>query len=439
MMYMMASCEEKLQELKTALLDAVTVPIGVARAVVRLENLLKDIVQSIDLNDMPYAFGARYDPGRGCLPGTQESFLRNICDILDNPDKDTPRVCLLTGVAGSGKSAVAHSIARLYDERKRLGSSFFFARADVASRNPKTLFRNIARDLSDLDPHYKSALWEVVKDSSALRTTPCPLEQLEKFIIEPSKALHPIGPLVIVIDALDESGDWDSRKVLLRTISQKIANDSLPTHLRFLITARAEEDIIAALPPGPRIVRKLMDDIPEEDVDRDIERFIQNALQQHFDFESSDLDKERCQDLVRHSQHSFQWASDACRFIDGPFSHGVYPLLRLDQILQATNTDSTGNRLLDPMYRTISSPLFTTDSQTLQRDFHVVMATILALEKPLPLASLSTLPDVDPNVQAIIDSLGSLLTGVFNEEPIRLVHTSFRDYLLDEARSGVFQ
>ena len=80
-----------------------------------------DTVESIDLNDMPYATGARYIQEEGCLPGTRESVIREICDILNDPAEDAPRVCLLTGAAGSGKSAVAHSIARLYDGQKKIG------------------------------------------------------------------------------------------------------------------------------------------------------------------------------------------------------------------------------------------------------------------------------------------------------------------------------
>jgi ABC-type dipeptide/oligopeptide/nickel transport system ATPase component len=107
---------------------------------------------------MPYAFGARFEREKGCLAGTRESFLQEICDVLNNADEDAPRVCLLTGVAGSGKSAVAHSIARLYDEQNRLGSSYCFASTDVANRNPRNLFSTVARDLSDHDPQYKSSL-----------------------------------------------------------------------------------------------------------------------------------------------------------------------------------------------------------------------------------------------------------------------------------------
>ncbi|KAF8552967.1 hypothetical protein OG21DRAFT_1485805 [Imleria badia] len=365
---------------------------------------------------MPYAFGARFDPERECLPGTRDSLICEIIGILGNPCRDVPQVCLLTGVAGSGKSTVAHSIAHLFDGMKRLGSSYFFYRTEIASRNPNNLFSTIARDLSDLPVQV------------------CPLENRETQS-SASKKLHHIGPTVIVIDALDESGDRASRQQLLHTISQKIAENALPTHLRFLITARAEEDIITALPPGPRIVRKVMDDIPPEIVDQDVERFIRHALRLHFDFKSY-LDNERCQDLVRHSQQLFQWASAACSFINGSQYHelGLYPSQRLDKVLQSADTDSTGSRLLDPLYYTTLSQLFT--SEDTQERFRTVMAAVLTLEQPLPLALLSALPGADPG---IIKILGSLLTGVVDgEKPICLLHSSFRDFLLDEARSTVF-
>lgn len=132
--------------------------------------------KAVDLKDIPYAHGARYAQEKGCLPGTRKSILQVILDILNDPGEDAPRVCLLTGVAGSGKSAIAHSIARLYDQQERLGSSYCFSSTDVARRNPENLFSTIARDLSDHDPQYKSALWGVVKDNQALCTSTSPLE-----------------------------------------------------------------------------------------------------------------------------------------------------------------------------------------------------------------------------------------------------------------------
>ena len=384
---------------------------------------------------MPYAFGARFEQEKKCLPGTRESLLQEIYAILNNPDENAPRVCLVTGVAGSGKSAVAHSIAQLYDGQKRLGSSYCFASTDVANRNPKNLFSTIARDLSDRDPQYKSALWQVVKNDRALRTSQSPMEQVKRLVIEPSKHLHGIGPLVIVIDALDESGDQASRRQLLRAISEQIIGNALPSNLRFLITARPETDIVGELPPGPQIVRKQMGDIPQHIVDEDIQKFIHHSLNRYTELESYWPDQEWCRRLVHHSQTLFQWASTACNFIRGDGATGLDLHERFEIVVQADNSE--GVHPLDKLYRTILEQQFTLD--VAQNRFREVMVIVLALNVPLSITSLTTLFVGRLNVRAIIKPLASLLDGALDEEkPICPLHTSFRDFLLDKARSSSF-
>lgn len=85
-------------------------------------------------------------------------------------------------------------------------------------RNPQNLFSTITRDLSDCDAQYKSALWGIVKDNKTLRRSTSPLKQVEQ-LIEPSKHLHCIGPLIIVIDAIDECGDRAGRRLPLWPIT----------------------------------------------------------------------------------------------------------------------------------------------------------------------------------------------------------------------------
>ena len=165
----------------------------------------EESIKSIKLDDMPYAFGARALLGLASLPSPTQS-----------PD-------------GTRSST------------------------DVANHNPKNLFTTITRDLCGHDPEYKTSLWQVVKDDRSLRTSQSPLEQIEALIVKPCKDLHPVGPLVVVTDALDESGDPASRQHILRAISKHITENSLLTHLRFLITTCPEEDILAELPTGPRV------------------------------------------------------------------------------------------------------------------------------------------------------------------------------------------
>lgn len=373
---------------------------------------------------------------KACLPGTREAIIQEICDVLNDPSEDSPRICLLTGVAGSGKSAVAHSIARLYDEQKRLGSSYCFLRSDIAKRNPQNLFSTIACNLSDHDPQYKFELWQVVKDNRSLRMSTSILEQVQRLIIEPGKHFHTIGPLIIVVDALDESGDQPNRRDLLRVFSEQIAENNLPPNLRFLVTSRPESDILAALPSGPGIVHKQMGDIPQDVVDGDIKKFVHYSLRlEYTELESTWPNQEWCQLLVRHSQRLFQWASTACKFIMGDGAIGLNVRERLNILLQSKN--NIGVHPLDELYRTILGQLFTLDDA---RDkFRDVMAVVLALEEPLSLTSLTSLFDGDPRIRDVIKPLGSLLDGILNEQkPIRPLHTSFRDFLLDEARSSTF-
>jgi hypothetical protein len=106
----------------------------------------------IELGDMPYARGARYEVDKGCLPGTRKGVIEEIMEWVNSDADGVPRVLLLSGMAGVGKSAIAHSLAKLFDGLGRLGSSYCFDRANQAVCRPDNLFSTIARDLADLDP-----------------------------------------------------------------------------------------------------------------------------------------------------------------------------------------------------------------------------------------------------------------------------------------------
>ena len=114
-------------------------------------------------------------------------------------------MCLLTRVAGSGKSAITHLNAQLYEGQKRLGSLYSFSSANITRQNPQSLFAMIACNLTDLDHQFKSALCEIVKNNQELHTSQAPLDQVKHLIIESSVHLHAMEPLVIVINVLDES------------------------------------------------------------------------------------------------------------------------------------------------------------------------------------------------------------------------------------------
>ncbi|EIN12254.1 hypothetical protein PUNSTDRAFT_60533, partial [Punctularia strigosozonata HHB-11173 SS5] len=149
------------------------------------------------------AEGARFNSSKRCLPGTRERILQIIIDWINDPD-DTRRMLLLAGPAGTGKSAIAHTIAAMFHEIRRLGSSYCFDRSKEKLTRATPVIPTIARDLSERDPQMRYTLSNAIAQDSALITSDDLLEQFRRLIVEPADQLAISGPIVIVIDALDE-------------------------------------------------------------------------------------------------------------------------------------------------------------------------------------------------------------------------------------------
>jgi hypothetical protein len=106
----------------------------------------------------------------------------------------------------------------------RLGSSYCFDRADQVNRRPSNLLSTISLNIADLDQNWKTCLCNTIKGNRSLCTTLSVTEQFKKFILEPTKALTTVGPILIVIDAMDESPEEVSHKTLLDVLTKGISD-----------------------------------------------------------------------------------------------------------------------------------------------------------------------------------------------------------------------
>ncbi|KAF7980551.1 hypothetical protein HWV62_37701 [Athelia sp. TMB] len=206
--------------------------------VLRIWNEVKSIATEIILNDLPYAGGARHDIS-GCTLNITNPIFQNIVEWANDDSAST--ILLVTGDQDIGTSTIANDIANWFESLERLGSSFFFHHLSCRDRTSHKLFSTIARDLADFEPQWKARLYEAVKEKRAIRTTSTPLEQFNKFILEPSRDLEIIGPILIVVDALDQCGPADARQKVISVLAEQ-AKD-LPRNIRILITGRREPDI----------------------------------------------------------------------------------------------------------------------------------------------------------------------------------------------------
>ncbi|KAF9461750.1 hypothetical protein BDZ94DRAFT_1323097 [Collybia nuda] len=393
---------------------------------------VQDIASEIDLNEMLYAEGASCIPEKKCLPGTRQGIIDEIVDWANQPTDDkSAQLLWLSGVAGSGKSAIAHSVAYYFKALKRLGSSFCFDAANQAAQQPHYLFSTISRDLAGCDTLWKQALWDVIKDDQPMRKTHSMQYQFENFLVQPAQRLKMIGPTVIVIDALDECENSVSRERLLAILGTQLS--ALPRNFRIIVTARPEADISEALQDKPYIQFRDMSSVTLSQTKNDISAFIHNKLDRKTRLHLTQNQHNWCDTLVEQSEGLFQWASTACRFIKQP---GPLPYEQFQVLCEDSYTGSQ----LDNLYHKILEKTFPNPSSVTMKRFKTVMGVLLTVKKPLPRATLGFLcfGVTAEAVVSILEPLAALLNGVTSDStPIHTLHTSFRDFLM-QSHSGIF-
>jgi hypothetical protein len=398
------------------------------------------IITELDatIREIPYGAGSRFTPDKGCLTGTRTAFLDFIIDWANDPTSE--RCLILFGQAGTGKSSIAHEIARRFNTMHRLTSSFIFLRKEQSKREAYQLFTSLARDLADRYPSFKAALGAAVKDNTSLRVGTRDYETLfQSLILEPLKDLRIVGPIIVIIDALDESGDVIRENGLHRFLVKALSK--LPSNFRVLITSRPEHAIESAFvgveSTGIK-VKYMSDSNLAARTDNDILAFFQKKL-------PSDEFNNYCGKLAERAEGLFQWAAVACGYIlDPPESFGFSQTECINHLLKLT-ADRHGQDPLDELYREVLEGYFTHERSQLL--FRSAVGQLISAVEPLSLRSLTALRQHTPSSSAsssnavvvLLRRLGSLLSNVNPSDenlPIIPLHTSFRDFITDQTKSG---
>ncbi|KIL62300.1 hypothetical protein M378DRAFT_12897 [Amanita muscaria Koide BX008] len=154
-----------------------------------------------------------------CFEGTRVALLREMADWVTVPDES--RMYVLSGLAGIGKSTVAHTIASRAVDLNLLGASFFFSRGEADRNNAKRFFT-----ISTLHRARSAA------------TTKGPQDQLQALILDPLRSIvqSRSWPILIVVDALDEC-DEEGASSTLAGLSQLVRD--LPS-FKVILTTRPQ-------------------------------------------------------------------------------------------------------------------------------------------------------------------------------------------------------
>lgn len=377
-----------------------------------------------------------------CLEGTQIKPLGEIDDWIRS--KTERSVYWLYGVAGSGKSTIATTIADKLRRDRRLGAFLFFGRAagkpeDVFNRNrsdPKEVIRTMAYQLAMSNPviatHVEDGALDALNSSLA--------EMFEKLILDPLKAASIAsnfeGPIVIMLDALDECGTPSTREELLGVFKANFSK--LPTGICLLITSRPEHDLQDVFLKQESVHSALLDH-GSETSRRDVSSYLSCKLFELFEkagvrTEHEDQLLANINILCMAACGLFIWASTAYRYIANSGPEEFRALTNLVADIQSQAHSGKTNFGIDDLYSSVLRSQISWDkvSVDFKTRFRRVLYLILEVDISLSTNVIDALLDLSSK-----DSSGriiSLLQSVLAYTPgsrsrIRPLHASFSDFL----------
>lgn len=424
------------------------------------ERLRREIHQHLDwvFERLPIAKGSEFDSyseehHRTCQANTRVALLYQLDDWVKAPDSKA--VFWLNGMAGTGKSTIARTVASQAAESGRLGASFFFKRGEGDRSGTSKFFSTIAAQLARKEPSFAFQLRLVFErdfnicDGSLQR-------QFAKLIVDPlseafKRHLKEGRIMVVVVDALDECDSEANVKQIITLLSR--VNDFLPPSIRLRIFATSRPDIPIRLGFNAVsgtykdfVLHEVPDWVIQEDlsvyfrcelanIKSEYDRSVTNAHRRLPDVWPSETDLKT---LVGMASPLFIFAATICRFL-ADRRHGN-PSKNLEQVLkyrtksQESSLDATYRPILDMMLFGLSRR----GKLEALKEFRDVIGPIVVLAEPLSVSGLATLIDVP---QATIDDRLDMFHSVIHvpsgkTSPLRLLHLSFRDFLTDPDKRG---
>ncbi|KAF1828216.1 hypothetical protein BDW02DRAFT_643534 [Decorospora gaudefroyi] len=376
------------------------------------------IDQKLDLAKLPVAIGASFNShneehNARCLPNTRTELLDEITTWANN--KDGKSIFWLSGMAGTGKSTIARTVAQSFASREQLGASFFFKKGERERErgNASRFFATIATDLAACEPDMLPAIKKTLDEDPTISHKALK-DQFEKLILQPllgiEQARSRALARVVVIDALDECEREADIRAILQLLAQ--AKDVRLVPLRIVVTSRPELHIRLGFREMPNGTYQdlVLHEVPRSTIEHDIRLFLEHELRA--------IQKDRAL--------SSDW----------PATQQILALVELavPLFIYAATLDRTYLPVLEQLLVEQEED----EKETWLCAFREVVGSIVVLESPLSTASLTCLLQVPQDeIKCQLDFLHSVLSVPNSEDiPIRLLHLSFREFLVDPHKQG---
>ena len=335
----------------------------------------------------------------------------------------------MNGLAGTGKSAIAQTIAERTFADGQLGASFFCSRDFEDRSNLQLIFPTLAVQLARKHLEFRSTLVPLVRsDPGIFDESLC--RQMELLIVQPLK--ESAVSTVIVVDALGECKDDEPISAILFVLGQLVTK--IP-NVKFFLTGRPEPRIQKAF-HLPLLVKAtdifVLHEVETCQVGSDIQLFFRHNFSDLADRQGG-LDgwptKEDLDFLCKRAAGLFAYAVATVKFVDDV---NWSPKVQLDLVLQSPGssvyegtTKFNPSTTLDSLYMTILQGAFGHGRPERDPMIHSALGAVVLAANPLSPSSIATLLGIDPtSVFLQLSSIHSLLILQDDISPVQPFHKS---------------
>lgn len=192
------------------------------------------------LKKLKLAEGAYFKIGDNfsCFKGTRTALIKLIIGWIDGEALADNKIFWLFGMAGSGKSSVANSIAEKVNAGDCCLICFFLKRDIDILSDMRYFIQTLAYRFAERHSEYRARLEEILRDPTNAHVFESDMEtQLRLLFEEPLKDLQDPPQLVVVIDALDECKDASKSAEFINKLAE------LTSSIKIFVTSRDEPAI----------------------------------------------------------------------------------------------------------------------------------------------------------------------------------------------------
>ncbi|RAH58519.1 WD domain-containing protein [Aspergillus piperis CBS 112811] len=352
----------------------------------------------------------------------------------------------LRGMAGTGKSTIARTAAKMFNDQLLLGASFFFSRSNADRADPDRLFPTLARQLADVLPGFATHLKDSIQQKHGVAQQSLD-QQWRCLLLEPLSALSdkfsdPMV-LVLVIDALDEC---QNGRIYAQSVVKLLATARTlkKVRLRIFVTSRPEDYLADGFTqiPSTTYYDVMIDGTGDLTTERDIRIFLEDKLseialikQPKGRTQEAWPGKERAEKLIERCGRLFIAAATACRLLEAT----GFLDATLDLLLNTNKQHVSLTKDIDELYKFVLKQAITErgpDSIYLIPLFQLVVGSVITMPEALSLRNLATLlREPCGNIRIILKNLKSVLVVPEDDDSqVSIFHLSFRDFLVDPNR-----